>query len=219
MYLDVNGTRLYYEKTGDGAPFILLHGNGEDHTIFDMLIPELSKYYSVYAVDSRGHGQSDRATELSYDTMACDIAEFIQKLGLIKPILYGFSDGGIIGLILAICSPHMLSLLIVSGANTQPSGIRFFPLLLIKAVYFLTRSAKMKLMLTEPDIKKEDLNKIKTPAVILAGSRDLIKQSHTEYIAENIPGSTLQILKGEDHSSYVIHSKKLFNIIKPYIHI
>lgn len=61
MYLKVNGTNLYYEQTGEGTPFLLLHGNGEDHRIFDELSRVLSHQYTVFAVDSRSHGKSSRS--------------------------------------------------------------------------------------------------------------------------------------------------------------
>ena len=115
---------LYYEKTGQGRPVILLHGNGETHEIFDKLVPELSKDYTVYAIDSRGHGKSTKVKTLDYDIMAEDIAEFIRILKLEKPMLYGFSDGGILGLILAYRYPDLLSKLIISGANLHPDGLK-----------------------------------------------------------------------------------------------
>ena len=124
MHIKVNQIDLFYEKTGQGSPIVLLHGNGEDHTIFDVMTKRLAKDYTVYAIDSRGHGKSDRVAELSYSDMAEDAAAFIRELKLEKPALYGFSDGGIMGLLLAIEYPDMLSKLIVSGANIDPGGIK-----------------------------------------------------------------------------------------------
>ena len=66
MFIHVNGVRLFYEKQGTGKPLILLHGNEEDHRIFDEAIELLKKHYTVYAVDSRGHGQSDKVLEYHY---------------------------------------------------------------------------------------------------------------------------------------------------------
>ena len=116
-YIKVNNINLFYTCTGSGSPLIMLHGNGEDHTIFDEAVALLSKHFTVYAIDSRDHGQSDKVDELHYDDMAEDIRIFIEELGLEKPILYGFSDGGIIGLLLAIKYPELLSKVIGSGVN------------------------------------------------------------------------------------------------------
>lgn len=75
MYMQLNGQVIYYEKCGEGSPVILVHGNGETHKIFDVLIAELSKKHTVYAMDSRGHGQSAAVTEFHYSDMADDVFE------------------------------------------------------------------------------------------------------------------------------------------------
>jgi len=217
MTINVNGVELFYKTEGQGPPVILLHGNGEDHTIFKVLINKLSAEYTVYAIDSRGHGRSSKVRHLAYIDKMNDVAEFIKELEIKKPILYGFSDGGIIGLLLAINHPGLLDKLIISGANVNPDGLKRFPFFLIKLSYFFTKSSKMKLMLTQPDISKDELGKIITPTLVLAGSRDLIKEEHTLYIAENIPGSELKILKDESHSSYVVNSKKIYEIIIAFL--
>lgn len=217
MLQKVNGIDLYYEKTGEGKPLILLHGNGEDHKIFDKLTDGLKKQYTIYAIDSRGHGNSTKVKALDYDSMAEDIAGFIVALQLEKPILYGFSDGGILGLMIAFRHPELLSKLIVSGANIQPDGVKKRHIFLFKIIYFLTRSRNFKLMLTQPDIKPEELGNITAETLVLAGSNDMIDEKHTRLIAKAIPQSTLEILSGETHSSYVVHSDKLVKIIRIFI--
>ncbi|MCL1806239.1 MAG: alpha/beta hydrolase [Oscillospiraceae bacterium] len=217
MKFNANGIELYVEKTGQGAPVILLHGNGEDHTIFDVLVRQLSPDYTVYAVDSRDHGKSGKVKTLDYHDMMEDVAALIRGLNLPKPILYGFSDGGIIGLLLAIQYPGLLSKLIISGANTHPDGIKRMVAIGMKLTYFFTRSRKYKLMITQPDITDAELKSIQTPTLVLAGSKDIVKDGHTKYIARNIPGSTLRILEGETHAGYVIRSEKLYGVIKPFL--
>ncbi|MCL2253391.1 MAG: alpha/beta hydrolase [Lachnospiraceae bacterium] len=212
MIIRVNGIDLFYQKSGQGTPFLLLHGNGEDHTIFDVLTEHLSRDYTVYSIDSRDHGKSSRVKELDYDSMMEDIAEFIRELDIEKPILYGFSDGGIIGILMAVKYPQMLSKLIISGANIQPDGIKGIYTVLMKIVYFFTRNEKFKMMLTQPNIDIEELGKIVTPTYVFAGSKDFVKDEHTRMIAENIKNSVLKIFEGEGHASYVLHSKKLYDI-------
>ena len=69
---------LYYKKEGNGDPVILLHGNQESLKIFDKTIKRLSKRFTVYALDSRGHGKSDGFNEsFSYQQMAEDVKEFM----------------------------------------------------------------------------------------------------------------------------------------------
>ena len=216
MYCTVGGIRLYYEVMGTGAPLIMLHGNGEDHRIFGPAAAALSRHYQVYTVDSRCHGESDETEELSYELMAGDLIGFIRALSLEKPIFYGFSDGGIIGLLIAIKEPELLGELIVSGANVNPDGLCPSERKLIHEAA-LSGDRLCQLMDREPDISPEELKKIAVPTVVLAGELDLILRSHTQLIADSIPGSRLEFLPGEDHSSYIAYSEKLAPILEKYL--
>ena len=217
MRILVNNVNLYYEEYGNGQPIILLHGNQETHEIFDKLIDKLKDNYKVYAIDSRCHGKSENPIDISYNLMCDDVIDFIKKLNIEKPILYGFSDGGIIGLLISIKEPHLLSNLIVSGANISPDVLTFWDNLITKTFYFFTRSKYIKMMLNEPNIPLSDLQKIVIPVHVIAGEKDVIKYEHTKLIADNIKNSTLEIVKGEKHGSYIIHSDKIYEIIKKYI--
>lgn len=217
MKILVNNVNLYYEVYGEGKPIILLHGNSETHEIFDKLIDKLKESYKVYAIDSRCHGKSEDPIDISYDIMSNDIIQFIKKLSIENPILYGFSDGGIVGLLVAIKEPNLLSKLIVSGANVTPDGIKKSDYILSKVMYFFTRNKLFKMMLNEPNITSEELKKINVPTIILTGEKDIIKYQHTKYIANNISNSSLDIINNEKHGSYVVHSDKLYGIIKKYL--
>ncbi len=217
MIVRVNGININYEAYGDGKPIVLIHGNGENHKVFDILIDSLKMNYKVYALDSRCHGKSEDTKDISYSLMADDVIAFINTLKIEKPVLYGFSDGGIVGLLIAIKEPYLLSKLIISGANINPAGIKNFNLAFYRFAYFITRNKLVKMMVKEPDIESYELRKIKIPVYVLAGQRDIIKQSHTKLIADNIPQSTLEIIQNENHSSYIIHSDKIYRIIKKYI--
>ena len=149
--------------------------------------------------------------------MAQDVIEFIKTLNLNKPILYGFSDGGIIGILVAIKEPDILSKAIVSGANVTPDDLSKFFMIITKIVGFFTKNKLFKMMENEPNINLEELQSIKIPVHVLAGEKDVIKLEHTKMIAENIPNSTLEIIAGEDHGSYIVHSEKLYDILKKYI--
>ncbi|MDR0951624.1 MAG: alpha/beta hydrolase [Oscillospiraceae bacterium] len=215
MEININGVNLYYEKVGSGKPLILLHGNGESGKIFDKAIPVLSEHYTVYCLDTRGHGKSSKVSEYHYEDMARDLLGFIHELNLDRPIVYGFSDGGITALLAASYEPESVSRLIVSGANTDPRGVKPFWYYAGQVIYTLSfkRNSLMKLMLTEPNITAEQLGKIEAPVTVIVGSRDLIRESHTRELAEHIKHSTLKILPGEGHSSYIIHSPKIAHLI------
>lgn len=211
MFSDVNGIRMYYEKRGEGRPLILLHGNGEDHTIFDQAVLLLEKHFCCYIPDSRCHGQSEEG-ELHYADMAADMLAFMEALELRDVIFYGFSDGGIVGL-LAASQTERISTLIVSGANLTPMGAKPPVRLLIRTLNLLHKDPKLALMLREPWISDDLLVRIRANTLVLAGSRDVIAERETRHIAEMIPGAELRILKGEGHGSYIVHSDKIGKII------
>lgn len=213
MRLNTGSVTLHYEQAGNGRPLILLHGNGESSAIFDKAIPLLAERFTVYAVDSRGHGQSSPVSEYHYADMAQDVADFIRLLGLERPIVDGFSDGGIIALLLAIRHPDMVGGIIGSGVNVRPDGLKRRWLWLMRLQQLFRPSPLTKLMLTEPNITDDELRTIRCPAVITAGSRDMLRQAHMRHIAEVIPGGRYLLLKGETHGSYIVHSEKIAEII------
>lgn len=151
--------------------------------------------------------------------MADDVNLLIEHLQLSQPIVYGLSDGAIIGLLLACHYPHALSQLIISGANTEVSGIRDGWRRVFQWINHIVKEPKMDMMLKPPGITKEMLQKIAVPTTVLAGSRDMVKKSHTAYIAQNIKNSCLHLLRGEGHGSYVVHSTKIVNLILEAVHL
>lgn len=216
MNITVNNVNLYYEVAGSGAPLVMVHGNGESHRIFDKAVPLLAEHFTCYLLDSRGHGQSQPVTEYHYEDMAEDVFQFIQALHLENVTYYGFSDGGIIGLLLASKYPKLLDRMIISGANTRPDAVSKRVVRLFKVINFLHKKPLFELMLTEPHITKEQLQAIETPTLVLAGSKDLVLEEDTRFIADSIPKATLQILPGESHTSYIVHKEKIAQLILDY---
>ena len=215
MIAEVNGIELYYEKVGEGRPLVMVHGNGEDHSIFDEAAEVLKDSFCCYLLDSRCHGKSTKTKELHYEDMAADVIAFMDELGLEDAVFYGFSDGGIVGLMAAgKCS--RISTLIVSGANISPQGVKPFMRAFIKFLYFFTKDTKLELMLKEPHISDEELSVIKARTLVLAGSKDLVTESETRHIAGCIPGARLEILEGEGHGSYIMHKTKIANLIREF---
>lgn len=213
MYLTVNGVKLYYEKTGEGRPLVMVHCNSMDHKIFRKAIKKLSKRFTVYCPDSRDHGKSEKVKTLHYEDMAEDMFQFIISLKLERPVFYGFSDGGIIGLLLAADHAELLSALIVSGASLRPDSTKELPMRFFKLWSYVDRSDKMRIMMREPDITDEMLQRISVPTYVTAGERDVIKLSHTQHIAETVPGAKLNIFPKAGHTGYIVNS----SIIADYI--
>lgn len=142
--------------------------------------------------------------------------KFIEALHLEHVTYYGFSDGGIIGILLAGRYPDLFERMIISGANTHPKAIKTWSYLVFRMTAFFNRSPLYQLMLTEPHITKEQLNAIPIPTLVLAGSKDVIKEADTYFIAENIQNAELEILDGESHGSYIVHNTKVADLILKY---
>lgn len=218
MLIHVHDIDLYYEVIGEGRPLILLHGNGEDHTIFDDALKLLSEHFTCYVVDSRGHGMSSAVERLHYRDMAQDMIDFMEALDLQNVIFYGFSDGGIIGLMVAAACERVTDL-IVSGANIDPKGLRSDVYLKMRWDYMRHKEDRIKMMLEEPDITTKELGRIKARTLVLAGAHDMIRRSHTKKIAAAIPGSRLRIIRDEGHGSYIVHSMKIAVLILLWFHL
>ncbi len=215
---EVNGIKLHYAVAGEGRPVILLHGNGEDHDLFDTEIDQLVEAgYRVFAPDSRGHGVNEALEEYHYDDMAEDFFQLIKALNLDKPALYGHSDGGIIALLLELHHPGTLGIMAISGTNLSPAGL--IPSFIEEYTKINEKNPDplITLMLAEPQIDQEDLKKISIPVLVTAGENDLILPDETERITANLPDSQLVIVKGADHGSYITESEIMGNLLIEFL--
>jgi pimeloyl-ACP methyl ester carboxylesterase len=219
MTFENNGVRLYYDKIGDGQKrIIFLHGNGESGKIFANIAKRLGERdFTVYLLDSRGHGQSDKVKRLTYADMASDVLALIKHENLNKPIIYGFSDGGIVALLAAIKDEAAIGKILVSGVNLNPKGIKGGIRFLMRAASLFTRDDKLRLMLTQPNIKVAELQGVTLPVVVFHAERDMVKIEQSKAVAENVKNGQFVFVKGGQHHTYVFDNDKLFDAIKPYI--
>ena len=202
--------QLHYIEQGQGQPLILLHGNGEEHGYFEHQIDHFSKAYRVIALDTRGHGQSPRGEKpFTIKQFAEDLKDFMDEKNIEKAILLGFSDGGNIALTFALKYPERIEKMIVDGANLFPSGVKPFYQWPIEIGYriakmFSKKSGKAKrnaemlgLMVNEPHIEPSELAKLTMPVLVIAGTKDMIKESHTRLIYKSLPDAQMNILEGD----------------------
>jgi pimeloyl-ACP methyl ester carboxylesterase len=121
--VDIAGASLYYATYGKGDPVILLHGGLGNADHFAHQIPVLADKFQVIAIDSRGQGRSTLSkAKLSYRGMADDVIAVMDKLAISKAAIVGWSDGGEIGLYLAIHHPERVAKLFIVGANYDSNG-------------------------------------------------------------------------------------------------
>ena len=201
-------THFYVEK-GQGDPLILLHGNGEDHTYFDHQIDVFAQHYHVYALDTRGHGQTPRGTRpFTIRQFADDLLAFMDARHIERAHLLGFSDGGNIAIIFALRYPERGDRHILNGANLDTAGVKRRIQIPIEIGYriarlFAKRSTSAQqhadllgLMVNDPNIPVESLARIQAKTLVIAGTNDMIKERHTRLIAANIPDAQLVIIQG-----------------------
>ena len=216
--VEVNGIRLHYARAGKGRPIVLVHGNAEDHHLFDVEIGQLTAAgFEVYAPDSRGHGANEPMMEYHYEDMAEDIYQFIRAMGLERPALYGHSDGGILALLLELRHPGTLGAMAISGTNLSPAGI--VPDFIEEYTELNQKEPDplVTLMLTEPHIDPESLRAITIPVLVTAGDHDLILREETDRIVENLPHAELVIVEGADHGSYIAGSEVMGDLLIDFL--
>ncbi len=216
MKITVGKIQLNYEKQGAGDPLLLLHGNGEDHHIFDKLVKLLKEDYTVYAIDSRNHGESSKTDDYSYATMAKDIEGFIRNLELEDVSIVGFSDGAIIALTLAIHNPKLFNKMVLLGVNLQPSDFNDEYRMELLDEYEKTGDPLLKLMLEQPDIKLNQLRNVTTPTLVVAAENDFFKPELFHSIVTTMPNAELLIMSEHNHDSYVIGQDILYPHLKSF---
>ena len=212
---EVNGIKLYVETYGKGQPMLQIHGNGESIASMGYQIQYFSNRYRVIAADSRGHGKSEMGSgRLTYEQMADDLNALLEKRGVKSVYVLGWSDGGILGLLLAIHHPDKVSRLAIMGANLNPAGAYDWAndLVAAKEKQIDAMLAKgdtsqpwsrlkqlFDLLGTQPNIPVAQLKTVKAPTLVMAGDRDVIADVHTLEIFHNLPDAHLAIFPGATH--------------------
>jgi pimeloyl-ACP methyl ester carboxylesterase len=219
-YAPVNGTHMYYAVYGAGDPVLLIHGGLGHADLWANQVRDLMNDHTVIVADSRGHGRSSRNAEAySYDLMASDYLALLDYLKVDKVALVGWSDGGIIGLDIAMKHPERLSRLFAHAANVTIDGLD--PKVMENKIfnaYIAEMGADYQKMSptpdqfdafveqishmwgTQPAWSDADLAKITVPTAIVLGDHDeAITRAHTDHMAHVIPGAELVILKDASH--------------------
>lgn len=219
-YKEVNGIKMYYEIYGSGQPLVLLHGNGGSIKGHAQRIEYFKTNFQVIVIDSRGHGKSIDTSnkQLTYNQMAEDVSVLLDSLKIENAYLWGQSDGGILGLLLAIHHPEKVAKVAVFGANLYPGKKAVYNEIdkLVMDTLKATKDAKTKNLYTllayQPDIKDKDLQKIQCPVLVMSGDRDAIRLEHSIEIFNNIPNANFFVMPGATHfGSY--EKPELFNLV------
>jgi pimeloyl-ACP methyl ester carboxylesterase len=221
-YVAVNGLNMYYEVHGDGSPLLLLHGG--TGSIPEKWIPFFTPAFRVIAPEQMGHGRTADLVDrpFHYHDSAEDTVDLMRQLGIESAVVVGSSDGGIIGLDMAIHHPERVSKLAVTGANARfhgytadnqewvrdvdqasypvsddyarlsPDGAEHWPVFL----------GRLKAMWgTEPSFTNEELQSIEAPTLLVIGDRDIVTPEHAVEMFRTIPGAQLCVVPNAGHGT------------------
>ncbi|MBJ6132600.1 alpha/beta fold hydrolase [Ochrobactrum sp. Q0168] len=207
-FAEVNGIEMYYRIVGKGPPILLIPGGLSDQHVWDAQLPILARHHTVIVADSRGQGRSTRTSEpLTYGLMADDYVALLDFLQIDKVDLVGWSDGGIIGLDIAMRYPERLKSLFAQAANVSPEGNTGYiearaegrPIPELRHYESIDKEIHA-LWANEPNYTDDELSKIAVRTAIVIGDHDTaITREHTEFIASQIPGAELIILPDSGH--------------------
>lgn len=216
-FAQVNGIKMYYETYGEGAPMVLVHGNGGSVASMANQIDYFKSKYKIIVADSRAQGKSgDTNDRLTYEQITDDWSALLDQLHIDSAYFIGWSDGGIESLLMAIRHPGKVKMMAIMGANLQPdtSAVYDWAVNWVKqnAAYTDSMIAKkdtaynyalikklFDLLGKQPHIPLADVQKITAPTMVMGGDKDVIKEAHTLQIYQNLQKAWLCIFPGGTH--------------------
>jgi pimeloyl-ACP methyl ester carboxylesterase len=222
----IHGHTIYYAVRGSGSTLVFLHGGGDsgEHS-FARQLDVFAERHHIVAPDQVGQGRTpDVPGPLTYTSMMEDTAALLKRLRLHGVDVVGFSDGGILALMLAVRHPDLVRRLVISGVNIAPEGLG--PEALEELRASVTPDPKTidekltQLWLTSPtneELNLELLAKISQPALVISGDRDAITLEHTLTIFHALPDAELCVLPGTDHATFSSRYEWLNPIIGAFL--
>jgi pimeloyl-ACP methyl ester carboxylesterase len=223
-HVDAAGLRTYYEVQGTGRPVVLLHGGLCTVETWGDLTPTLATRYRVYAPERRGHGRTpDVPGPITYAAMADDTIAFLDAVGVSGAHLVGWSDGAIVGLLVAQRRPDLAGKLVLIGQPVNPDGYVPWQATMFEAMtpelmppmfeqmyaavspdgpdhYRVVFDKLTHMWRTEPRIAVADLTTLAAPTLVLLGDDDGITVEHADAIRNAIPDAQLAIVPGASHA-------------------
>ncbi len=222
-YLDVLGHPTWVVDTGHAGalpgapPIVMLHGGLSNSDELDDLGDVMRPTHRVVAFDRRGHGRTaDTIDAFHFGSMVDETVAVIEHLGT-PAHLVGWSDGGIVSLLVALRRPDLVARVVLIGVNYHHEGARPFNgggdgMFASLAASYGERSPNgpehfeevvtktLTLWGSEPTLTTADLNEVSVPVLVLVGDDDIIELSHTVTMYESIPGAQLSVVPAASHA-------------------
>jgi pimeloyl-ACP methyl ester carboxylesterase len=224
-YVDVGGVNTWYDAEGSGDPLVLLHGGMCTNETWGAQIPLFAEHFRILAPERRGHGHTaDVEGPLSYAAMAADTIGFLDAVVGGPAHLVGWSDGGIVGLLVAQERPDLVSKLVAISANFDTTGVapevaEMFTQLdpageemaMFRGLYEahspdgpehwpIVFGKFVAMVGREPQMTVDELGRIAAPTLVLAADDDMVTLEHTVALFRAIPNAELAIVPGTSHA-------------------
>ena len=225
-YIDTGRVHTYCEVQGSGDAVILLHGGMCTAETFDGQTPALAEHFRVYVPERRAHGRTaDVPGPITYEIMAQDTIDFIEAVGVERPDLVGWSDGALVGLLVALWRPELVGKLVLMSQSVSWEGVRpelspflgraskqMVPPQLLQAYEALSPDGPdhldavlekvLTLWNTDPAFALSDLDRVPAPTLVLAGDADVfLTIEHAAAMQRALADSQLAIVPGTSHAA------------------
>jgi pimeloyl-ACP methyl ester carboxylesterase len=220
-YVKIDGHPTWVEdRGGSGESLLLLHGGlSNSDQLLDSIGPRLANRHRLVAFDRRGHGYTaDTNAAFHYADMATEAVKVLEKVVGGPTHLVGWSDGGIVALLVALERPDLVNKLIVVGTNYHHDGLLPVepdpksPLVQALGAAYVERSpdgaehlevvfGKTTAMFSsEPTLTTTDIARITQPTLVVVGDDDVITLSHTCSLYEALPQGQLAVVPAASHA-------------------
>ena len=228
-FVDCGDVKIEYGIYGlqDGEPLLLLPPNGGDMHCFDgSILPEMSKHFKVITVSPRGTGKSGWLEgTMNFETMAEDLIKLLDYLKIEKTKIFGFSDGGNLGVVFTLAHQERVESLVIMGSNINTWGTNTFDQIQITYQYIVLcveawikgdEETKIRrdikgMMVGQPSLTFKDISAIKVPVLNIYGEHDMIQRWHSKKITKSIEGAEELMIIGGGHSTCFDYTDTIIN--------
>ena len=220
---------LHHRIDGDGPDLLLLHGGGGTTEDLAALRERLLARHRIVSPDQRGHGRTPFGEPLSYAAMATDTAVLLDRLGIRGADLVGWSDGGVVALLLARDRSDLVRRVVALGTNVDagtgephhlsPESAAEQRGLTPDMLGVDARlGAALVAMWTSPHgISLSDLRGIAAPVLLVAGDRDLITIDHTVAMFRAARDARLAIVPDAGHDAPIAAADLVATLVERFL--
>ncbi len=237
-FIDIDGLNTWTETRGTGEhTLVLLHGGlGNSDDLLDSIgSADLQASFRLVAFDRRGHGYTaDTEEPFHYDDMATHAIKVLEHLDAASKVhLVGWSDGGIVAMLVALRRPDLVDRLVLIGTNFHFEGVHELdlsegpPPVLLESYakrspdgadhYPVVAEKFMAMVTTEPTLTTDDLARLAHPTLVLVGDDDFVRLDHAVALYEALPAGRLCVVPGASHAVVLERPQLLATIITDFL--